>query len=247
MTDFIASLLRSPEGKTLEFKRDLSSPRPLLKTLVAFANTAGGRLLIGVSDDKAVIGVDHPLDEEERLANLIADSIAPRLVPTIEMVTVEGKTLLIVEVFLSGTRPHFIKTDGIENGVYVRLGSTVRQADAPLIAELQRGVAGISFDSLPMPHLSQDDLDLDAIQSDFRAKSIDATMPIRIAPKKYLITPFVQHSGGAIPSTLPTAPQAADAVLHCDLHQIVRPAPLVPAMDALGVNRIGMVAPIRVR
>ncbi len=36
-------LLREPESKTLEFKRDLSSPKPLLKTLVAFANTAGGR------------------------------------------------------------------------------------------------------------------------------------------------------------------------------------------------------------
>ena len=38
----IDHLLTQPEGKTLEFKRDLSSPRPLLKTLVAFANTAGG-------------------------------------------------------------------------------------------------------------------------------------------------------------------------------------------------------------
>ena len=35
-------LLQQPEGKTLEFKRDLSSPRNLLKTLVAFANSAGG-------------------------------------------------------------------------------------------------------------------------------------------------------------------------------------------------------------
>ena len=46
MTDH---LLSQAEGKTLEFKRDLSSPRPLLKTLVAFANTAGGRLVVGVA------------------------------------------------------------------------------------------------------------------------------------------------------------------------------------------------------
>ena len=46
----IDQLLSMPEGKTLEFKRDLSSPRNILKTLVAFANTAGGRLLIGVED-----------------------------------------------------------------------------------------------------------------------------------------------------------------------------------------------------
>jgi hypothetical protein len=39
----ISDILASPEGKQLEFKRDLSSPTPILKTLVAFANSAGGR------------------------------------------------------------------------------------------------------------------------------------------------------------------------------------------------------------
>lgn len=53
------------------------------------------------------------MDEEERLANMIADSIAPRLVPNIEMVTVEGKTLLVIEVF----RPHWFKAEGAANGV----------------------------------------------------------------------------------------------------------------------------------
>lgn len=43
MTLYIDEILKRPEGKTLEFKRDLSSPGPMLKTLLAFANTAGGR------------------------------------------------------------------------------------------------------------------------------------------------------------------------------------------------------------
>jgi predicted HTH transcriptional regulator len=42
----IAQLIAMPEGKTLEFKRDISSPKNILKTLVAFANTAGGGLII---------------------------------------------------------------------------------------------------------------------------------------------------------------------------------------------------------
>ena len=50
-------LLLQPEGKTQEFKRDLSSPQNLLKTLVAFANSAGGRLVIGVDDARRVVGV----------------------------------------------------------------------------------------------------------------------------------------------------------------------------------------------
>ena len=81
MTFILESLLQQPEGKTLEFKRDLSSPKPILKTLVAFANTAGGRLVIGITDDQQFVGVDDPLTEEERLCNLIADAISPRLVP----------------------------------------------------------------------------------------------------------------------------------------------------------------------
>ena len=166
----IENLLAQPESKTLEFKRDLSSPRPFLKTLVAFANTAGGRLVIGVADGMQVIGVEDPLTEEERLCNLIADSIAPRLVPNIEMVTVDGKTLLIAEVFLSGSRPHFLRADGPETGVYVRLGSTNRQADRELIAELRRSVEGGSFDELPMPALSVDDLDLKTAREIFRGR-----------------------------------------------------------------------------
>ena len=164
MTPNIKQLLTTPEGKILEFKRDLSSPKPLLKTLVAFANTAGGKLIIGVDDDQQIFGVEQPLDEEERLCNLIADSISPRLVPNVEFVTVEGKTLLVVEVFLSNLRPHWINAEGVDGGVYVRLGSTNRQADRELIAELRRLVEGVSFDEMPMPELSVDDLDLTAAQ-----------------------------------------------------------------------------------
>jgi predicted HTH transcriptional regulator len=89
----IETLLKQPEGKTLDFKRDLSSPKGLMKTLVAFANTAGGKVIIGVDDkSRSPVGVIHPLDEEERLCSLIADAISPRLVPNVEMVTVDNST-----------------------------------------------------------------------------------------------------------------------------------------------------------
>jgi len=163
-----SQLITMPEGKTLEFKRDVSSPKNIIKTLVAFANTAGGRLLIGVEDGtKQIIGVSDPLDEEERLCSLIADNIAPRLVPDVELMTVEGKTLLGVEVYPSGSRPHWVKSEGHLDGVYVRLGSTNRKADRELIAELQRSASGISFDEMAMPDLSFENLDIDAAKKRF--------------------------------------------------------------------------------
>lgn len=64
-------LVNQPEGKTLEFKRDTSSPKNWLKTLVAFANSAGGKLVFGISNDRTVLGVASPLDEEERICNQI--------------------------------------------------------------------------------------------------------------------------------------------------------------------------------
>ncbi|GAB1354169.1 helix-turn-helix domain-containing protein [Erysipelotrichia bacterium] len=166
----IEGLLSQSEGKTLEFKRDLSSPKGLMKTLVAFSNTAGGRVIVGIDDDKRVIGVERPLDEEERLCSLIADSIKPRLVPNVELVTVEGKTLLIVEVFLSNSRPHYLAVEGPDQGVYVRLGSSNRQADRELVGELRRSAEGVSYDELPMPELSEDDLDLKAARRLFKGR-----------------------------------------------------------------------------
>jgi len=168
MTIPTSQLITMPEGKTLEFKRDLSSPKNMLKTLVAFANTAGGRLLIGIADDsKEVLGVEDPLDEEERLCSLIADSIEPRLVPNVEMISFEDKTLLGAEVYPSGSRPHWLRKEGPDEGVYVRLGSTNRKADRELIAELKRGVEGKSFDEQALPDRTVDDLDFDAATACF--------------------------------------------------------------------------------
>ncbi len=167
----IRDLLKKDEGKTLEFKRDLSSPQQIIKTLVAFANTAGGLLIIGVDDKtRQPVGVEKPLDEEERLCNLIADSISPRLVPNVEMTTIDGKTLLLVETFLSGLRPHWLKVEGPENGVYVRLGSTNRKADRQLIAELRRSAEGIAYDEMSLPELSVNDLELEAINNTLGAQ-----------------------------------------------------------------------------
>jgi predicted HTH transcriptional regulator len=156
----LSDLLRQPEGKTLEFKRDLSSPDKILRTLVAFANTAGGRLVIGVEDTpKHVRGLPNPLDEEERLASLIADLITPRLVPAIDMVAWRDTQVLVVEVFPSPVRPHNLVKLGPEEGTFVRLGSTNRRADAALRRELARMTANETFDESALPELNSEALD----------------------------------------------------------------------------------------
>jgi ATP-dependent DNA helicase RecG len=69
----LVELLKRHEGKTLEYKRDLSSPESVLKCLVACANTGGGIVVIGVEDgSKNVRGVPDVLATEEKLANLVS-------------------------------------------------------------------------------------------------------------------------------------------------------------------------------
>ena len=161
------------EGKTLEFKRDLSSPTGPLRTIVAFANSAGGRLVIGVDDDGGVAGVTDPLAEAERVASLIDDRISPQLVPAIDLVTLDGRTVLVVDVPLSTRRPHCMTRQGPEAGVYVRLGPTTRRADPALVAELERNARGIAFEDLPEPRATLDDIDL-AVLSELRGRPTDA-------------------------------------------------------------------------
>ncbi len=87
----IDELIKLPEEKTLEFKRDTSALKKIMQTIVAFANTAGGSIIIGLEDSGEIYGVDDPLLTEEQLTSSISDSIAPMLIPDIEIGTVEGK------------------------------------------------------------------------------------------------------------------------------------------------------------
>lgn len=166
----LLEILRSPEGKTLELKRDLSSPDGALKSIVAFANTAGGTLLVGVEDrSRHVRGVADALDLEERLASLVTDSISPRILPEIEILPWRRTQVLALQVHPSPGRPHYLTREGPVNGVYVRVGSTNRRADAELIAELRRFARGEGFDEQPMPGLDSEAIDFRAASESFAA------------------------------------------------------------------------------
>ena len=158
---------RSEKIGVLEFKRDLSSPKPLLRTLVAFANTAGGTLVIGVDDDRSVRGLADPLLTESRLVNLVNDSISPSLMPDIDIVRWRSTNVIVVDVHLSPSRPHQLSSDGT---VYVRLGSSNRRADPQLIAEMQRSARHESFDESPYPSESIDSLAYDVITAEFSTR-----------------------------------------------------------------------------
>jgi predicted HTH transcriptional regulator len=116
---FIKNLILEGEGQRLDFKFNISSAAKIAKTLVAFANTDGGRLLIGVKDNGNIVGVES--DEEIFMIEMAAESYCKPPV-TVEMSTIEvdGKVVLEVVVPASMERPHYAKDESGKWLVYIR-------------------------------------------------------------------------------------------------------------------------------
>ena len=98
-----------------------------MKTIIAFANTQGGKLIVGV-DDKThqVVGVEDDVLFQlmDGIANAVSDSCVPQIIPDIEPQTVEGKTVIVVSVEAGKNRPYYLKAKGKENGTYIRVAGT---------------------------------------------------------------------------------------------------------------------------
>jgi predicted HTH transcriptional regulator len=77
----------------------------------------------------------------------------------VEILNWNGRTLLAVEVYPSALRPHWLKSEGVKEGVLVRVGSTNRQADGPLVAEMRRAALNLCYDEEPLPNLNPEVLD----------------------------------------------------------------------------------------
>jgi ATP-dependent DNA helicase RecG len=157
------------ESKTIEFKEKLPKNNSIVKTVIAFSNTSGGKLIIGVSDDKKIVGI---LDEDiftlqDKIISLIFDSCHPNILPEIYTINVEGKILLVIEIFRGNLLPYYFKSKGKIEGTYVRVGSSNRLTDEKMLAELERQRIHRSFDEEANLEHSLEDLELETIYDAF--------------------------------------------------------------------------------
>ena len=112
------------EHCTLEFK-EMYVPE-IVKDVVAFANTDGGVVRIGVRRDGAVTGVADPDDVMLRAASALKDGIRPDVMPFIKIGSVQEESAVIVEIRVGAGsgKPYYLAGKGLRpNGVYVRRGS----------------------------------------------------------------------------------------------------------------------------
>lgn len=128
----LRELIAGGESTTVEFKRKFTSADKIARELIAFANTAGGRLLIGVDDDGTVVGVES---EKEAIAEVEAAAglVVPPLDLSIDIVELEWRDIVVITVADSETKPHRLISDDAgekphERKAFIRQGENSIQA-----------------------------------------------------------------------------------------------------------------------
>jgi ATP-dependent DNA helicase RecG len=173
--------LEEPESRRLEFKEHFPKGEQVARTVVAFANGAGGKIIFGVRDaPREIIGIpeDELFPMEARITSSIFDQCTPAIAPEVYIQSASGKTLLVVEIFPGSNKPYHIKKHGKQHGTYIRVGASNRKASPETIEALERQRRKLSFDSLPVHDCPPETVNLDSFKkaySSLTGKSLGKT------------------------------------------------------------------------
>lgn len=124
-------MVKKGEGQQMEFKLKTNHPEKIIREVVAFANADGGKLLIGVSDDREVKGLKFADEDEYVLQKYIAKHIFPTIEYDIERIRTEGeKEVLLFDIKAGDTKPYYVDLDGNPENrkAYVRAADKSVQA-----------------------------------------------------------------------------------------------------------------------
>lgn len=139
-------------GETSEYDKkqavETKKPKSWCKSISAFANGRGGKLIFGITDNDTIIG----LENAERDAEIISEQIKTHLNPipefTLNFHTEKDKTLILVEVFAGEQTPYYYSGDGMLTA-FVRIGNQSVQATPQQLSELVLKGSNSTYDSLP--------------------------------------------------------------------------------------------------
>jgi len=117
----LKAIILQGEGEQLDFKNKISNESKIAKTLVAFANNKGGKLLIGVADDGHIVGVKSEDEERYMLEKSAYRYCKPAIEIKFEETYVDDKLILVAEIPESDTKPHYALGEDGKWWVYIRV------------------------------------------------------------------------------------------------------------------------------
>ena len=139
---------RGAENERIEFKREVSAG--VVKTIIAFANTGGGTLYIGVDDSGTPVGVDNVDAELTKLTSMMRDSIRPDILMNVacDVRDEDGMPVMAVRVERGVKRPYYLASKGPRpEGVYIRSGAASVPATETAILRMVQETEGDAFES----------------------------------------------------------------------------------------------------
>lgn len=144
--------IKAGESSNIEFKVDIpKKSEKYIKSVIAFANTAGGKIIIGIDDvTHEIVGVekDSVFKMIDNITNTISDMCYPQIFPNIEVNTIEDKAVIVIQIYPGANRPYYIKSLGKEAGTYIRVSGTSRPADEAVLKDLELQGTNHSFDEM---------------------------------------------------------------------------------------------------
>lgn len=187
------------EGRQREYKEYLPDYRGVIRTAVAFSNDIGGTIIIGVRDGSGeIVGLSDQQVETylEEIPQALFDAIAPACRPLVTPKIVGEKKVVEIEIFPGSNKPYYILAQGLERGVYVRVGAHTKRANEDVVRDLQRERDRRFFDEELATTESVDSLDLMSLRSFYGSNTLSnelllADKAIGLAPITRVLHPTI--------------------------------------------------------
>ena len=222
----ILQVLAQGEDSKNQFKKDLTNADALAAELVAFSNTQGGKIFVGVDDDGEIVGLKTEAIQRinQLLSNTASQNVRPAINPLTEISTIEGKRILILDVANGNNKPYQDK-----NGViWVKNGADKRRATArEEIQRLFQESGMVHADIIPAGGLSITDLDMPYFTAFFQ-KRYGKSLESQQVPLDRLITNLNLGKDGILNIT--------GALLFSNTPEIRLPSYIVKAAAFPGIS-----------